>query len=43
MTSYQRLCKFCATEIEMNDRGEKWLPYSITTGILHDCPKRGIH
>jgi hypothetical protein len=40
MGSYQRMCRLCSTEIEMNDRNGKWAPYSISTGKLHDCPGR---
>jgi hypothetical protein len=38
--SYQRLCKYCNTDIEMSNKDGKWLPYSITTGDIHDCSKR---
>jgi hypothetical protein len=38
--SYNRRCKLCDLEIEMSNRSGNWLPYSITTGDLHDCPNR---
>jgi hypothetical protein len=39
--SYNKNCRFCHTQIEMNNWTGRWLPYSITTGKFHDCPKRG--
>jgi hypothetical protein len=34
------MCRHCGIEIEMSDKESKWLPYSLTTGKIHDCPKR---
>jgi len=42
MASFTKICKFCSTEIEMsNTKTGNWLPYSISTGQIHDCLKRG--
>lgn len=27
----------CSIEIEMSDKNGSWLPYSLTTGKIHDC------
>lgn len=41
MTSYKKTCKYCYTEIELSDHEyDFWLPYSVTTGKPHICPRR---
>ena len=40
LASYQRMCRHCSIEIEMSDKEGTWLPYSLTTGKIHDCPNR---
>jgi hypothetical protein len=39
--AYQRFCKYCKADIVMSNKDGKWLPYSSTTGDIHDCLRTG--
>jgi hypothetical protein len=37
LSSFQKECKYCHVQIELNDRDGNWRPYSLNTGKLHYC------
>jgi hypothetical protein len=37
--SYHKICDYCEEEIEMSNKGGKWLPYNLNNGP-HDCRER---